>query len=565
MRLRFLAAAGPPTARQRLALKLRSHKGFALVEPFSNGSITVWTEAQTPFLTNENKSAALVGRLFDRSAMRRVQILPERSPLEAILVRDFWGSYVLFTGDGMIHRVMRDPSGSIPVYYGSSGALQLYASDGDMLKLAWPEPFQPDLAAARHWLKYPFLRTKRTGALGVSELAPGMIHEVGRSGTRVSQAWSPGSFAEPTSAIASFGDAAALLREEILRSVALLAAGQSNMILQLSGGLDSSILAAALAEAGMNFRAVTFATISADGDERPFARQVADHFEIDLQEIGEADLDFIPSPAGSPLQRPANPLLQPLRRALVAAAREGPTVLLDGGGGDNLFGSISTAAPAIDALRQKGITAAIGSLRNIAARHGCTFWAAAGSAVRRGRRGRVSLWPADHSFLVPPVTPNMPEAHPWLASSDALRPGSADHLRMIVGLFHFLADPETDTPANLHPLMCQPLIELCLRIPSWLWLEGGRDRAVARAAFRHLLPPSVLDRRGKGSLQGMIVRGFEARRAELRDYLVEGRLVEHGIADPAAIAAYFDTGGQATARNRILELASAEQWLRSFG
>ncbi|MCP2835015.1 asparagine synthase-related protein, partial [Salmonella enterica] len=55
-------------------------------------------------------------------------------------------------------------------------------------------------------------------------------------------------------------------------------------LLQLSGGLDSSILAAVLHEMGTPFRAVTLATRDAEGDERRFARAVAGHLGIPLEE-----------------------------------------------------------------------------------------------------------------------------------------------------------------------------------------------------------------------------------------------------------------------------------------
>ena len=36
---------------------------------------------------------------------------------------------------------------------------------------------------------------------------------------------------------------------------------------------------------------------------------------------------------------------------------------------------------------------------------------------------------------------------------------------------------------RISPLFSQPLMELCLRIPTYVLTEGGWDRAVARRAF----------------------------------------------------------------------------------
>ncbi|MES2136942.1 MAG: asparagine synthase-related protein [Pseudomonadota bacterium] len=536
----------------------------ALLEEHSTGFLSLWTEPGTPLLRNDAGTSIALGLLFDRSANTRLTSLPNWENLERVCIRDFWGSYVLFTAKGASHSALRDPSGSIPVYYGAAGALQLCASDADMLRLAWAEAFQPNLDAVRHWLRFPFLRTAQTGALNVRELLPGMARDFGSNGARLRQAWSPLPFVSRESGITAFDEAVSRLRGDVLHSVRRLAEGQSSVVLQLSGGLDSSIVAAALSEGGIDYRAITFATRSADGDERRYARQVTEALAVDLQELGEAAVDWSVRTASGPFQRPPSVLLQPLRSAQLAAAGTGALVL-DGGGGDNVFGSINSAAPAIDALRLCGAAGAVRTTRNLAVRHGCTFWAAVTSAIRRVRRKTI-VWMPDDSFLASP-RPASPDPHPWLESLDDMLPGSADHLRMIAGVHHFLIDPAEGQPCNLHPLISQPIVETCLRIRSWLWFEGGRDRAVARAAFRGLLPDAILDRRGKGSLQSLFVKGFTALRGELRSFLLSGQLAEEGIIDVAALGRYLDDAEQPRddAYVRILEIASAEQWLGSFG
>ena len=565
MKLRFLAATGPADARRALATQLAHGQCGTLIEGPSTTSLSVWAEAGTPLLRNAAGTAVAVGLLCDRSANRRLTSLPNWEGLERACIRDFWGNYVLLTSRDGAHSVLRDPSGAIPVYYGASGGLEFYASDADMLSLVWPKPFRPNLDAVRHWLRFPFLRTARTGAVNVSELLPGMARDVGSSGGRLRKAWSPTAFVSRESGISDFREAASLLRDNVLHSVQRLGEGQSNIVLQLSGGLDSSIVAAALSEGGIDYRAVTFATRSPDGDERRYARQVAQCLEIDLRELGETDVDVSARTSSGPFQRPLSPLLQALRSAQCAAA--GPdALLLDGGGGDNVFASINSAAPAIDAFRLCGVAEGLRTIRNLAVRHGCTFWTAAASTFRRSQRRESLHWMPDDSFLASPV-PEMPDPHPWLGSLGAMLPGSADHLRMIAGVHHFLVDPAVGQPCNLHPLISQPVVETCLRIRSWLWLEGGRDRAVARAAFRESLPDAILDRRGKGSLQSLFVNGFTALRNELRSFLLSGRLAEKGIIDVAALARYLDHTEQPRDNIyvRILEIASAEQWLRSFG
>lgn len=565
MKLRFLAAAGPAHARRALATQLAHSQCDALIEGPSVETLSVWSEPGTPLLWNKAGTAIAIGMVFDRSADKRLTSLPDWDGLERACIRDFWGAYVLLISRSDGHSILRDPSGAIPVYFAANGGLELYASDAEMLGLAWQQPFRPSLDTVRHWLRFPFLRTSRTGSAEVSELLPGTARDVGRDGERVRPAWSPSVFVSRECGIADFHDAVSVLGSTVRQCVRRLCDGQANLVLQLSGGLDSSILAAALSEGGIDYRAITFATRSADGDERRYARQVAERFGIGLSVLREGDVDFSVRTSSGPFQRPLSPLLQALRSAQCAAVGPG-ALLLDGGGGDNVFASINSAAPAIDAFRLCGMSEAVHTIRCLAARHGCTFWTAAASTVRRAwRRGNLH-WMADDSFLAAP-DPDVADPHPWLESIDPMLPGSADHLRMIAGVHHFLVDPGAGQPCNLHPLLSQPILETCLRIRSWLWLEGGRDRAVARTAFRRSLPDAILDRRGKGSLQSLFVNGFTALRDELRDVLLSGRLAEQGIIDAQALARYLDRPGQPhdNIYVRVLEIASAEQWLRSFG
>lgn len=568
MRLRFLAAAGASDAVQKLKRSIESRAEGGLVKAFESSSLVVWTVAGTPTVTASDGSAILVGLLFDRATGCRLSTFSATEVGEQIL-KERWGPYALIASAGKEHWVLRDPSGALPVYYASLSELELYASDAGMLQAGWPGAFRPDLGFIRHWLTYPFLRAARTGAEAVRELLPGTYRRMTPAGEEVVEAWSPITFTAGSRAITSFDEAAALLREEILRTVRALAGAGGEIVVQLSGGLDSSVIAAALGHAGTKFDAVTFATLSPDGDERRFAREMARNCGVKLVELIEGPNSLVLDVASiDPLRPPPNPLLQPLHRALsLQLTLLGAGTALDGAGGDNVFAALNTASPAVDAFRRSGSAAAIRALRDVAQVHGCTFWTAARSAMRRVRHGALSRWPRDTTFLTAEALMATPEPHPWLLPRGPIVPGSADHIRMIAGIYHFLPDPGPLAPAILHPLLAQPLLELCLRIPSWLWVAGGRDRAVAREAFRVLVPDAILDRRGKGTLDSMFVKGYMSARPRLEQFLAEGKLARGGIINAAAVSAYLrhEREPRDLGYVRILEITAAEQWLRSFG
>jgi asparagine synthase (glutamine-hydrolysing) len=62
---------------------------------------------------------------------------------------------------------------------------------------------------------------------------------------------------------------------------------------------------------------------------------------------------------------------------------------------------------------------------------------------------------------------------------------------------------------NVSPLVSQPLIELCLAIPTWFWCADGQNRAIARKAFAGDLPPPTLARRSRGTSESFILQALE--------------------------------------------------------
>ncbi len=568
MRLRFLAAAGAGSALDALTARVAAASSLSLQPVLRAPELAVWAAPGTPHLAAPGGPAVAVGLLFERSDDRRLEHLPVPLPSAEDFLTRFWGAYVLLTSRGEAgHAVLRDPSGGITAYHRRCGALDVYASDAAMLTAAGAERLEPDPEFLRQWLTYPALRSGRTGVRGVRELVPGSVLRRTGASEQWSLPWSPWAHAGPDKAIDDFDAAAALLREAICRTVPRLADGAADVVVQLSGGLDSSIVAAALAHGGRPFRAVTFATLAPDGDERVHAREVARHCGAELVELTEeaASPDF-EQPGPLALRPRPNALLQRLHRAFANhLALTGAELTLDGSGGDNVFCYLASASPALDAFGRHGARAGLAAVQDLARLHGATVWAVGRAALRRSRRPRVG-WTRDESFLARDAAAAQPPAHPWLEPAGSAPRGTLEHVQSIVGIHHFLADPANGAVAALHPLLAQPVLEACLRIPSWLWVRGGRDRAVARAAFRGLLPDRILARRSKGHLSSLFMGSYMAGRTQLEALLLEGRMARAGLLDRTAIEAYLRCEGQPADAGymRLLELASAEAWLRSF-
>jgi len=115
------------------------------------------------------------------------------------------------------------------------------------------------------------------------------------------------------------------------------------------------------------------------------------------------------------------------------------------------------------------------------------------------------------------------------------------------------------------PLLSQPVVEACLRTPAWMWIAGGRNRSVARAAFADQLPAPILDRRSKGSFAAYSGAVYRRSKQGMRTFLLDGQLRERGLLDVPALEAYFDAelAARDTSFMRIFALCMVENWVRN--
>jgi asparagine synthase (glutamine-hydrolysing) len=89
------------------------------------------------------------------------------------------------------------------------------------------------------------------------------------------------------------------------------------------------------------------------------------------------------------------------------------------------------------------------------------------------------------------------------------------------------------------PLLSQPLVELCLRIPTYVLIKNGMDRATARRAFAPDLPPEIIKRRNKGRIDQHLRDVMDANLNFVRDLLLNGRLVKEGLLNRRNLELYL--------------------------
>lgn len=516
---------------------------------------------------------AIVGWAFRTSDFSACVVLDPKEAAEIVrtggrwAIDNLWGNYILLWADAEDNPyILRSPLTGPAIYHAplaTSAAGPGQAIAFTDLRLARSFGFRldrPDPAAVDAEIRAPLLRGRTTGLSGVSEILPGEIFRLGGSDPAPG-GWSPWDYAHGAPSRVEPG----ALRELVIRIVSAWSARFDRVQLELSGGLDSSIVAACLAGRSGDWRAVTLATSDPDGDERVYARAAAARAGVPLAELMVPPEAVDPtSVLGRARARPGGfGLLAPVDAALGNMASDyGATAIFTGAGGDNVFGYLTSAAPIVDALRFEGAGAAWRSAGDLARITNDNVWKALRLALRKMAVTRPN-WPVDTSFLSTRFagTPR----HPWFEGMSAW-PGQRTYALKLLPIQPFLDgyDRALELPM-IAPLLSQPLVEFGLRVPSWQWGEGGRDRALARRAFANDIPSAILNRRIKGRIESLFYPSFDKFREPLRHFLLEGWLASKDLLDRDAIAALIDRRKRAdsTAILRLFHIADLERWVRS--
>ncbi len=568
---RFLAIVAPATAAPAQSFLTAAAEMAGFGRAYAGSRLTVFTGTGTP-LREIGDQAILVGSVYP-GCDNHYAVLGPRA-LEAGgrgLVAEWWGDYVCLSehpADAAVS-VIRAPSGGVHAYRARAGDVVLIASHVDLLiDVGAVRPAVDWDFAAQH-LGFTHLCGSATGILGIDEIVAGDCVTEQNGSMKRATPWSPWEFARASRRAATLEDAASRVGDAILTSMAALTATEDHLLLELSGGLDSSIVAAAAARTGRCVSAVNLVTPGPEGDERYYARLVAEYCNISLEEARiDAEIDLT-SAVAQLTARPGLPaMLAPVDRLFAAFARaHGATAFISGTGGDSVFCSLGSATPAIDLLKAKGPRiGVIGALRDIAAVHDTNAWHVAAIMGRQLRRGAPALrWKRNTRFLNEARVPDGPSLHPWLDEPAHALPGTRAHVRAIMAAYAHLDDFGRHQAApSLYPLLTQPVVEACLSIPSWLWVADGRNRSAARAAFAGLLPVAVTERRTKGAMDAYCARTFETNRERLKPFLLDGCLSDAGLLDRPAIEAYLSQplGARDALFYHLLPIVDTEAWAR---
>ena len=524
------------------------------------------------------QTSSAASRPIDLSANEGQHILQTKG---RALVDDYWGRYVaILKSDQPGALVLRDPSGTLPCFQRDI--------EGVAVVFSWLE----DLIALSPWLPMPrvnwdavaafvalrHLGGRETALEGVSQILPGQLTALGEIGSSPLTLWSAVAIAghsielEPQAASAQ-------LKKEVMDCIHAWASAYEGLLLRLSGGVDSAILLASLRETRTTARitAVNYHSPGSDSDERGYARLAAARAGTALIEKAlDADfrLEDVLAVSRTPTPETYIGRMGTGRIDAELARAHGVRAMFTGGGGDQLFFEHRCAWPAADYLARHGLGRGFVRAALDAARLGqVSLWQSMWRALA-GRRQRTGPLDELGEFL----TLACPEAlgavrrmerfvHPELLGESTLPIGKFHQLQMLINPSGYY-DPylRDAAPELVNPLLSQPLIELCLRLPTWVLTHGGRGRALARRAFAGEIPREIAMRQSKGGMEEYIARILQRNLPTARELLLDGHLVRHGLLDQAKVEATLAGRLSASGANvgEIHHCVAIEAWLRRF-
>jgi asparagine synthase (glutamine-hydrolysing) len=479
----------------------------------------------------------------------------------------------------------RDRLGIKPLYYTERAGRLYYASELKSLVTADAVERAIDPEALEHYLAFLYTPGDRAIFPGVRKLEPGHLLRWRAGQTRVAAYWTPPRDEvrppdEATAAEALLEHLRDAVRSHLVSDVPLGAF--------LSGGIDSSLVVALMAEA--SDRPVKTFSIGFDEpewNELEAARAVATHFGTEHHEfvvrpdalgIAERLVHHFDEPFGDASAVPT--------WYVSAMARQHVTVVLSGDGGDELFGGYDRYIPhpvvaGFDRLAFPGagrIAGLIAGRLPHGARGRRFLQHVSQPAVRRYVDAVSFFTPDDRDALLTPEV----RASNRLAPEERLAAlfARTAHLplasrQMRADLASYLPDDiltKVDRMSMAHsiesrvPLLDHRLVEHALALPPGLKIREGVRKYLLKAVAGRLLPAAVLDRPKRGFAVPLSVWCRGGLREAFTDVLQSSRHRQRGFFQAREVDRLLaeHLSGRRNHELRLWQLFMFELWQRQY-
>lgn len=559
----------------------------------------------------------ILGSLYHRTASHEVPCsvadLGEQESLRVAtssglhLVRHYWGSYValIYDESRQACSLLRDPTANLCCYHAQWDGLHIFFSDMEdfrryvrmPISISWPH------IAARLYAGFSF--TRDSAVKEVEDLPGGERVTLSRGTERRALLWHPSQFCV-TDELEDTRRASDEMRSTVLSVVHALASEHERVLVLLSGGLDSSIVTSCLSQLrhrpeitcinffisgdtssrqsetitipGMNEENLAKVRRSiGNADERDYARKVAQGCGFDLVEkerlVSDIDYERLYDAPLTPRPSAYGFVLDVDDGERDCAIATNSTACFTGQGGDTVFYATQRVLGALDYayLHPLGprLLHEIYSATKLSQE---SFAHVLGKVIMYGYLRRPlppPLDPTKHfSLLKDDVVAAVHSRHwhhPWIDALPRLCPGKRAHVLGVtdsVPLYHHTYHRERVAP-SIHPLASQPVVETCLRIPTYVLLSSGTSRGLARQTFGDLLPREVRRRTAKGTGMALCQRVVRRNMHSIREHLLDGPLVRNDLLDRRKVEKYL-TDEQpflTVEAPRILDYLACQAWL----
>jgi asparagine synthase (glutamine-hydrolysing) len=459
-------------------------------------------------------------------------------------------------------------------------------------------PRELDPEALVRYLAVEYVPAPRSIHRAIFKLPAAHVAVLDRRGFRLRRFWEPPPPARAAE-VPPLREAGAELVRRLDAAVAKRLVADVPVGVFLSGGVDSTAVAALAARHAHPVRTFAIGFEEGSFDESGWAQLAADHVgsEHHLERLsGHACLDLVPEavevldePFGDPSILPTLLLSRFVRRHV--------TVALAGDGGDELFAGYDTflahRPAALAARLPRPALAALGMLAGkLPSSSGNMSLDFRVKQFLRGLDAGPSLrhqaWigsftPPEIAALVAPELRRL--AVPEVAYAEVMEgarrsraagvaPGSVDEaLRFFLG--RYLADDilvkadRASMAASLEvraPFLDTDVVEYALRLPASYKLGPARTKRILKASLRGLVPDAILRRskKGFGIPVAAWIRG--PLRPMFEDLFSPASLARTGVLDARAARALLDRhlGGGVDLRKPLWTLASFLLWQRRW-
>jgi asparagine synthase (glutamine-hydrolysing) len=397
--------------------------------------------------------------------------------------------------------LVRDRAGVKPLYYALSASSLQFASELKALDI--DRTVDPDAAAL--YARYRYVPAPWSIYAGVKKLTPGSILTVSRDGTsKLERYWNAAEVAERAAAHrfdGSENDAVEKLDELLGDSVALRMIADVPLGVFLSGGVDSSLVAALMQRnASGPIHTFTIGFEDPRFDEARYGREVARH-------LGSRHDELYVSYADALALVPKLPRIydepfadsSALPTYLVSRlARQSATVTLSGDGGDELFAGyhhhflgarVQRRVRAVPRFARRALGRAF---RKIARTRSLGHALVENDPIATYRRGMLL-------DLASRPAPELP--HPLPSLDDPTE------LVMFLDFITYLPDDilvkvdRASMAVSLEarePFLDHRVIEFAWSLPMSMKIRNDRGKWIARELLRRYLPDALVDREKQG-------------------------------------------------------------------